>query len=73
MLFLIGAVLDRVSLAFIFLSWPWRVAAIVVLGLVEILEILLWLRPRHRRSLTGAEGMVGARGRASPTSTPRGG
>jgi membrane-bound serine protease (ClpP class) len=67
MLFVIGT-----TLAFVFLPWPGRGAVIVVLAAVEVLEVLLWLRLRRMRALTGAEGLVGARGRALTDLAPEG-
>ncbi|MDQ4058719.1 MAG: NfeD family protein [Actinomycetota bacterium] len=67
MLFIIG-----VTLAIIFLDWPWRLLVIIPLALVEILEIGLWLKLRRVRSITGAEAMVGAKGVALTNCEPDG-
>lgn len=67
MVFAIG-----VTLAFIFLDWPWRLVVIGVLGAIEIFEILLWLRLRRIRSITGPESLLGATGRAISDLDPSG-
>jgi membrane-bound serine protease (ClpP class) len=61
-----------VTLAFVFLDWPLRIVVIVVLGAIEAFEIVLWMRLRRKRSMTGAEGIVGARGRAITDCDPDG-
>src|SRR5215210_472177 len=44
---------------------PWNVVAVVTAALVEVGEVVFWLRfLRRYRVQTGAEGMVGARGTA---------
>lgn len=60
------------ALAFIILDWPWRGVAIAAAAAYEGLEILLWLRWRKRRSITGAEAMVGATGKAISDLRPDG-
>lgn len=51
-----------IILAVILLDGGFRVAAIVALLVFEAIEIFIWLRWRKRRSITGAETMVGERG-----------
>ena len=62
-------------LAFTFLDGIWRYLAIIPLALFELLEIALWLKLRNLRSITGAETMVGTKGRVvedcDPTGTVR--
>jgi membrane-bound serine protease (ClpP class) len=60
------------TLAFLFLDSPWRWIVIAVLAAVEGFEILLWLRLRRVRSLTGPEGIVGSKGRALSDCDPEG-
>jgi membrane protein implicated in regulation of membrane protease activity len=60
------------ALAFAFLDPPWRWIAIGSLATVEALEIMVWLRLRRLRSMTGAEAMVGAKGRALTDCAPDG-
>jgi membrane-bound serine protease (ClpP class) len=59
-------------LAFILLDWPWRAGVIALLGLVESLEIMLWLRLRRTRAMTGPQALVGARGKAMTACNPVG-
>jgi membrane-bound ClpP family serine protease len=61
-----------VTLAFLFLDSPWRWIVIAVLAAVEVFEILLWLKLRRLRSMTGPEGLVGAVGRALTDCKPSG-
>ena len=67
MSFIIG-----VTLAILFLDWPWRAVVIAALAAIEAVEIVLWLKLRRMRSMTGAEGMVGAIGRAVSDCDPEG-
>ncbi len=67
MLFAIGSLL-----ALTLLDPPERFVVIGVLALIELLEILLWLRWRRVRSMTGPEGIVGARGKAISDCRPEG-
>ena len=50
-----------VILAFIFLEGWLRIIVIGGLLTFEVIEISIWLRWRKRRSITGAETMVGER------------
>ncbi len=59
-------------LAFIFLDWPWRAVAIAAAFAYEGLEILLWLKWRRKKSITGAEGLLGATGKAITDLRPGG-
>jgi membrane protein implicated in regulation of membrane protease activity len=55
---IIGAIL-----AFVFLDPPWRYLLIIALLFVDFLQILVWLRWRKRRAITGHhERLVGAQG-----------
>jgi membrane-bound serine protease (ClpP class) len=60
------------TLAILFLDSPWRWIVIAVLVAVEGFEIVLWLRLRRMRSLTGPEGIVGSKGRALSDCRPDG-
>jgi membrane-bound serine protease (ClpP class) len=66
-LFTIGLVLSL-----IFLEWPKPLLVIVPLGLIEIAEVALWLRWRKVRSITGAEAIIGATGKAITDCRPEG-
>ncbi len=59
-------------IAVLFLEWPWHLAVIVPAALLEAAEIALWLRWRNRPPITGAEGIVGARGRTLTECRPEG-
>ena len=59
-------------LAFIFLDAPWRYLVAGGLLVVDVFEIYIWLRWRKQRSMTGAEGIVGARGTALTDCDPEG-
>lgn len=65
--FVIGTVL-----AFVFLEGAWR--ALVIVGALawEAFEVAVWLRWRKKRSITGAEAMVGATGTALTDCRPEG-
>ena len=67
MLLLLGALL-----ATAFLDPPERFLVIGSLALIEIFEIFIWVRWRKVRSMTGREGMVGARGKAVTNCRPDG-
>jgi membrane protein implicated in regulation of membrane protease activity len=67
MAFVIGLI---VSL--IFLEWPERLFVIVPLAFLELAEVALWLRWRKRKSITGAEAIVGATGKAITDCRPVG-
>lgn len=67
MIFVIGTLLS-----FAFLDAPWRYVVLLPLALLEVADVLLWLRWRKVRSVTGAEGLKGARGRALTDCRPDG-
>ncbi len=67
MVFIIG-----VTLAIIFLDWPWRLLVMIPLALFELLEVMLWLKLRRARSITGAEAMEGMGGVALTNCEPEG-
>lgn len=55
------AVVVAILLAVFILPSPWGLIAIVAAALVEIGESWFWIRfTQRRRSVTGAEGLVGA-------------
>jgi membrane-bound serine protease (ClpP class) len=56
------AVVVAILLALFVLPSPWGLVAIVAAGVVEIGETWFWIRfTRRRRSVTGAEGLIGRR------------
>ena len=67
MSFVIGLILSL-----IFLEWPERLFVIVPLAFLELAEIALWLRWRKRKSITGAEAILGTTGKAIIDCRPTG-
>lgn len=61
-----------VILAWVLLDGVLRIAVIAALALFEVFEISLWLRWRRKRSITGAEAIVGTRGVAVTDCRPSG-
>ncbi|MGH2751493.1 MAG: NfeD family protein [Actinomycetota bacterium] len=61
-----------IILAVIFLDGWWRVAVIGALLIFEGIEIWIWLRWRRRRSITGADTMVGEHGLVTADCRPSG-
>lgn len=58
MLLLIGG-----WLTYRYVEAPWRYVIVVALACVEAGQAVVWIRWRRRRSITGAESLVGATGR----------
>ena len=61
-----------VIVAFIFFDWPWRGVILAAFLLFDVFEIYVWLRWRKKRSITGAEAIVGQRGQALTHLNPQG-
>ena len=61
-----------IIIAFVFFEWPWRGVVLGAFVLFDALEIYVWLRWRKKKAVTGAEGIVGARGRALTDCNPEG-
>ena len=59
-------------LSFALLEAPWRYLILIPLALLEVADVLLWLRWRKVRSVTGAEGLRGTRGTALTDCRPDG-
>jgi membrane-bound serine protease (ClpP class) len=59
-------------LALVFLDTPWNWVVIGFAAAWEGFEIMLWLKYRKRRSITGAEAIVGTHGRALTDCRPDG-
>ena len=51
------------TLAVIFLDLPWALVVIALLAGVEVFEFRLWRWAVRQRPLSGAEGLIGERGR----------
>lgn len=67
------AVVVAILLALFVLPSPWGLVVIVAGALVEIGESWFWIRfTRRRRSVTGAEGLVGRRARVVQACRPDG-
>jgi membrane-bound serine protease (ClpP class) len=61
-----------IFVAFAFFEWPWRGLILVGFLLFDALEIWVWLRWRKRKSITGAESLVGKTGKAITDLHPEG-
>jgi membrane-bound serine protease (ClpP class) len=61
-----------IILAVIFLDGWWRIGAVGGLLVFEVIEISIWLRWRKRRSITGADTMIGEKGLAVNDCRPSG-
>ena len=61
-----------IIIAFVFFEWPWRGVVLAAFLLFDVFEIYIWLRWRKKRSVTGAEGILDARGKALTDCNPRG-
>ena len=61
-----------IVVAFVFFEWPWRAFVLAGFLLFDVLEIWIWLKWRQKRSVTGAEGIVGAKGEAVTDIDPEG-
>ena len=59
-------------LAILFVDPPWRWVIIGLLLLTDVVQIVVWLRWRHKKSITGSESLVGQGGRAVTTLDPDG-
>jgi membrane-bound serine protease (ClpP class) len=62
-----------VIVAFVFFDMPWTLVVLGAFLVFDIFEVWIWLRWRKRRSITGAEGIIGERGRAVTDVTTEGG
>lgn len=59
-------------LAILFVDPPWRWLIIGALLATDVVEIVIWLKWRKKKSITGIESIVGADGRAVTTLDPDG-
>jgi membrane-bound serine protease (ClpP class) len=66
------SLLIAVLLSYFFLEWPWTLIVILAAASFEAFEIWLWLRWRKVRSITGAESMIGSKGRTMGVCDPDG-
>lgn len=68
--FEIVPILTALVVGYFFLEAPWRWLILIPAVLIDILDIAVWLRWRKRKSVTGEEGMVGAKGRVVSLDKP---
>ena len=61
-----------IFVAFAFFDGLWRLVILGAFLLFDALEIYVWLRWRKKKSVTGAEGIIGARGVAITDCNPEG-
>ena len=61
-----------IIIAFTFFDWPWRGVVLGAFLLFDVFEIYIWMRWRKKRSITGAEGIVGMQGKATTDCSPEG-
>ena len=66
------SLLIAILLSYFFLEWPWTLIVIVIAASFEAFEIYLWLRWRKVKALSGAETMIGAKGRTMGVCDPTG-
>ena len=59
-------------IAHFFLSRPWDLILVIAAVFLEAFELLLWLRWRNVRSVTGEDALMGATGRAATDLDPDG-
>jgi membrane protein implicated in regulation of membrane protease activity len=50
-------------LAWRYVEGPWRLVIVAVLASIEIGQAVVWIRWRKRRSIVGAESLLGTSGR----------
>ena len=56
----------------LFFEWPWHLAVIIPAAGLEVFELMLWLRWRKVRSITGKDNLIGAKGRTITACDPKG-
>ena len=61
-----------IIVAFMYFDWPWRGVIIAALLAVDAVEIMIWWRWRKKRSTTGVESLIGARGKTLTDCRPSG-
>jgi membrane protein implicated in regulation of membrane protease activity len=61
-----------IIVSFLFLEWPWHLALILPAAALEGIDIWLWVRSRRWKPVTGAEAMVGVRGKVVSSCEPQG-
>ena len=60
------------AISYFYLSWPWNALLVGGAVILEGFELMLWLRWRNVKSLTGEDALIGASGRAVTDCRPTG-
>jgi membrane protein implicated in regulation of membrane protease activity len=63
-------ILTALVVGYFFLDAPWRWLILIPAALVDVLDIIFWLRWRKKRSIAGPEGLVGVKGRVTSIEKP---
>jgi membrane-bound serine protease (ClpP class) len=61
-----------IIVAFVFFDGVWTAVVLGAFLLFDVFEIMIWLRWRKKRAITGAEGIIGHKGRAVSDLNPEG-
>lgn len=61
-----------ILVAFLFFDGVWTAVVLAAFLLFDVFEIMVWLRWRKKRSITGEEGIIGEKGRAVSDLNPEG-
>jgi len=61
-----------ILIAYFFIDWPWGILLVIPAALLEAFEIMLFLRWRKVKSITGAEMLIGATGKTVGPIDPTG-
>jgi membrane protein implicated in regulation of membrane protease activity len=56
-------ILTALVVGYFFLEPPWRWLILIPAIAIDTVDIILWLRWRKRRAMTGEEGLIGTKGR----------
>jgi membrane protein implicated in regulation of membrane protease activity len=56
------AIITALAVGYFFLDPPWRWLILIPAAAIESLDIIVWLRWRKKRSIAGAEGLIGTKG-----------
>lgn len=56
-------IITALVVGYFFLEPPWRWLILIPAAFIESLDIIVWLRWRKARSIAGAEGLIGSKGR----------
>jgi membrane protein implicated in regulation of membrane protease activity len=55
-------IITALVVGYFFLDPPWRWLILIPAAVIESLDIIVWLRWRKKRSIAGAEGIIGTIG-----------